>query len=250
MTASRKTAGRHACEIAAALRDDVVSLCFPPPITHVYNPLHYAWAPHAAYLTRYAQACEALLLGMNPGPFGMAQTGVPFGDVVMVRDWLQISGPVHRPDTEHPRRPISGFNCTRSEVSGRRLWGWARDRFHTPERFFSRFFVHNYCPLAFMDAAGRNITPDKLPSRERTALHAPCDHALRQLVALLQPRCLIGIGHYAEARLRAAFPDTQHLIGRVPHPSPASPAANRGWDRAMDTALAALGLAAPAFPPS
>ena len=125
----------------------------------------YARAPHEQYLRRYGDArpSRVLLMGMNPGPFGMAQTGVPFGDVRMVRDFLGIEAPVARPPREHPARPITGFACARSEVSGTRLWGWARDRFGTAERFFERFFVVNYCPLVFMEESGRNRTPDKLP---------------------------------------------------------------------------------------
>src|SRR5688572_32536315 len=95
---------------------------------------------------------------MNPGPFGMAQTGVPFGDVAMVRDWLGIVAAVAKPRDEHPKRPVLGFECQRSEVSGARLWGWARARFGTPQRFFERFFVANYCPLAFMESSGANRT--------------------------------------------------------------------------------------------
>ena len=33
---------------------------------------------------------EAVFLGMNPGLWGMAQTGVPFGTVSLVRDWMGI----------------------------------------------------------------------------------------------------------------------------------------------------------------
>ena len=35
-------------------------------------------------------AKRVVFLGMNPGPFGMAQVGVPFGEVAAVRDWLRI----------------------------------------------------------------------------------------------------------------------------------------------------------------
>src|SRR4026209_220177 len=112
------------------------------------------------------------MLGMNPGPFGMVQTGVPFGDVAMARSWLGVVGPVARPRDEHPKRPVLGLECRRSEVSGARLWGWARDTFKSPDRFFERFFVVNYCPLLFMEAGGRNLTPDKLPSAERAPLEA------------------------------------------------------------------------------
>jgi len=187
-----------------------------------------------------------LLLGMNPGPFGMAQTGIPFGEVAHARDWLGVAAPVGRPPHEHPKRPVQGFACTRSEVSGRRLWGWAAAHAGTPEAFFSRFFVWNYCPLAFMGETGRNITPDKLPTAERAALYAVCDHALARLLKALAPRHALGVGGFAEQRLRAVLdPEAPVCVGRIPHPSPASPAANRGWAEAADAALAALGIAPP-----
>lgn len=229
--------------IARDLRDEVGELGFAPPVTHVYNPLDYAWEPHRRYLRRYGGAPkEAVLVGMNPGPWGMAQTGVPFGEVSMVRDWLGIEGEVGAPPQPHPKRPIEGFGCRRSEVSGRRLWGWARERFATPERFFARFFVHNYCPLAFLEETGRNRTPDKLPGAESGPLYAACDRALRRTIERLGPRRVIGIGAFAEARARAALDGLEVEIGRILHPSPASPAANRGWAEQAEAELAAMGV--------
>src|SRR6185436_7468972 len=155
-------------ENARRLRRAVAALEFGAPVAYVYDPLDYAWEPHRHYLERYGRGHPAVLLvGMNPGPFGMAQTGVPFGDVQMVRDWMGIHGEVGRPPKEHPKRPIQGFSCPRSEVSGSRLWGWAKERFGTPERFFETYFVMNYCPLAFVEASGKNLTPDKLPAAEK-----------------------------------------------------------------------------------
>lgn len=226
-----------------ALARAVDGLEFSEPVTHVYDPLVYARAPHELYLERYARpGIEALFVGMNPGPFGMAQTGVPFGEVALVRDWLGLEAPVARPEREHPARPITGFACTRSEVSGARLWGWARARFETPERFFARFFVWNYCPLVFMTESGKNHTPDKLPAAERAALYAPCDAALRALVAELGPRLVIGVGAFARTRAAEALAGTTVRVGSIPHPSPASPAANRGWARLAEAALADLGV--------
>jgi single-strand selective monofunctional uracil DNA glycosylase len=230
-------------KISRELSRRVTRLEFGTPITHVYDPLDYARAPHEAYLARWGTAPKlALLVGMNPGPFGMAQTGVPFGDVAMVRDFLGVTGKVTRPAVEHPKRPVLGFDCTRSEVSGTRLWGWARDRFGTPERFFERFFVANYCPLVFVETSGKNFTPDKLPARERDPLFEACDDALRKTVATLRPRFVIGVGAFAMGRARAALPDFDGVIGTVLHPSPASPKANRGWAAIADQQLAALGL--------
>ena len=239
----KATAAAELVEVGDALTRSLRALRFGPPVTHVYRPLVYARAPWVAYLERFAGAPkEVLLLGMNPGPFGMAQTGVPFGEVGLVRDWLGIEAPVRRPRNEHPRRPVEGFACTRSEVSGARLWGWARERFGEPERFFARFFVWNYCPLVFMEETGRNRTPDKLAAGERDALFRRCDVALRRAVAVLRPRLVVGIGRFAEARARQALADEPVAIGAIPHPSPASPAANRGWTPQAERALGELGL--------
>lgn len=229
--------------IAHKLSHAVSSLAFAPPVTHVYNPLEYAWEPHRRYLERYGAAPkEVLLVGMNPGPFGMAQTGVPFGDVACVRDWLGLSGAVGRPSREHPKRPVHGFDCARSEVSGTRLWSWARDRFGSPERFFARFFVYNYCPLAFIEGSGRNRTPDKLPPTERVALYSACDEALDAVMNFLTPRYAVGIGAFAEARIRAVPQSPGRAVFRIPHPSPASPAANAGWAGAAEKALQEAGI--------
>jgi single-strand selective monofunctional uracil DNA glycosylase len=233
-------------EISRALSERVGALRFAAPVACVYNPLDYAWAPHELYLRRYGSGKkDVLLLGMNPGPFGMAQTGVPFGDVTVVRDWLGISAPVGKPRQEHSKRPVLGFDCSRGEVSGTRLWGWARDRFGTPQRFFARFFVANYCPLAFMEEGGANRTPDKLPAVEQQALFDACDEALRAVVQLLRPRIVIGVGGFAERRARAALVGQDVAVGLILHPSPASPLANRGWAPAVERQLADLGVAVP-----
>jgi single-strand selective monofunctional uracil DNA glycosylase len=218
-------------------------LSFAPPVAFVYNPLGYARALHEQYLVRYGQAAkEVVLLGMNPGPFGMAQTGVPFGDVTMVRDFLGLAGEVGQPARAHPKRPIEGLACPRSEVSGSRFWGWVKADFGSAEGFFARFFVANYCPLVFMEASGRNLTPDKLPSAEQDPLFAACDAALRETVVLLRPRFVVGVGVFAAARARRALDGMAVEIGSILHPSPASPLANRGWAIEVRRQLAAMGI--------
>jgi single-strand selective monofunctional uracil DNA glycosylase len=232
--------------IARSLRSAVAGLEFGAFVAHVYNPLDYAWQMHETYLHRYGDGPkEVFLLGMNPGPWGMAQTGVPFGEVAAVRDWLGIRGDVGRPVDEHSKRPIQGLGCQRSEVSGRRLWGWAADRFATPDRFFSTFFVGNYCPLQFLEAGGRNLTPEKLSAEERKPLYEVCDQAFRASVDFLQPTWVIGIGAFAERRARQVLGDSGPQIGRILHPSPASPAANRGWAEAATSQLRELGIEVP-----
>jgi single-strand selective monofunctional uracil DNA glycosylase len=218
-------------------------LRFGAPVTHVYNPLVYAWATHEEYLRRYARAPKRVLFfGMNPGPFGMAQTGVPFGEVAVVRDWLKINAPIGKPNPEHPKRPVDGFACKRSEVSGRRLWGLFAERFGTPEAFFAEHFVANYCPLGFYETSGCNRTPDKIPAREIGPVLKACDLHLLRVIEVLQPEWVIAIGDFAEKRARAVLADRPLKIGKILHPSPASPEANRGWAEKATEQLRALGV--------
>ena len=240
----------HPIAISRWLVRQVDGLRFGRPTACVYNPLVYARRPHEAYLRTYAgKGVDAILVGMNPGPWGMAQTGVPFGEVGLVREFLAIDERVDPPAVEHPKRPVKGFACTRSEVSGRRFWGWAQGRYQTPQRFAQAFLVTNYCPLVFMEESGRNRTPDKLPSREREPLFAACDEALRRLVAWCAPRLVIGVGAFAAAQARAALGDTAPPVGTILHPSPASPAANRGWAGQAERQLRAMGIRVPAAGP-
>ena len=229
-------------EAARTLAQEVGQLRFSAPVSHVYNPLEYAWMPHERYLTRFGNSPKRVVfVGMNPGPFGMVQCGIPFGEIAAARDWMGIEAPVGKPVLENPKRPVEGFACTRSEVSGKRLWGFFQQRFGSADAFFSAHFVANYCPLAFFDQ-GRNLTPDKLPAAETEPLYAACDAHLRTLVQTLQPEWVVGIGGFAEARAAVALSCLPVRIGKVLHPSPASPAANRGWAEAAERQLLAQGI--------
>ena len=218
---------------AKRLSEVVNSLSFGEPTSFIYNPLDYAWAIHEQYLKLAGVGKKkVVLLGMNPGPFGMAQTGVPFGEIPAVRDWMGLKGAVEKPNPEHPKRPVEGLNCQKSEVSGRRLWGLFAERFESAETFFKDHFVANYCPLVFMEDTGRNRTPDKLPAEERKELEKVCDQHLRELVEILDPVWLVGVGGFARKRAEEALCNMDIKIGSILHPSPASPAANRGWAEA------------------
>ena len=182
-----------------------------------------------------------VLLGMNPGPWGMAQTAVPFGAVKWVRDWMKLKATVDRPTTEHPKRQVLGFDCPRNEVSGDRLWGWAAEKFGSPETFFSQFFVWNYCPLSFMLESGANVIPEKLAIKERKRLFVHCDEALSSMVRILEPSMVVGVGKFATDRAKAALPEGTS-VGQLLHPSPASPRANQGWVAVAEKQLTDLGL--------
>ena len=235
-------------EISEQLEEAVSGQEFSDPVDRVYHPLVYAKALHDAYLEAYAQKTprEILLVGMNPGPWGMGQTGVPFGDVDFVGDWMGLDAPVGKPDDEHPKRPVEGLDCSRNEVSGSRLWGWARDRYGEAQNFFERYFVHNYCPLLFMEESARNRTPNRLKAAERRELFPHCDEALRQLVDYFEPAFVIGVGAFATKRVEAALKEIDEAArpttGRILHPSPASPKANRGWARQAEEELREVGV--------
>lgn len=230
-------------KIVDDLTEELRVLRFGPPVTHVYNPLDYARGSYEQYVKRYAPGVkDIILLGMNPGPWGMAQTGIPFGEISAVKEWLGIEAPVGKPANMHPRRPVDGFACKRHEVSGQRFWAWARETFGTTERFFFRFFVANYCPLIFIEESGRNRTPNKLPASERKPLIEACDRALRKTIDRMAPHYVLGVGHFAEERARASLSDLNVTIGRITHPSPANPRANQGWEALVGKELSALGI--------
>lgn len=229
--------------VAKHLQTAVRRLKFGPPVTHVYNPLEYAWRAHEIYLRRYGNGLKRVIfLGMNPGPFGMAQTGIPFGQIAAVRDWLGITAKINKPRKENPKRPVLGFACHRSEISGERLWGLFHKRFGTADEFFREHIVMNYCPLAFVEESGRNRTPDKLPPREREWLFAACDEHLHSVIEILQPEWLIGVGEFAAKRATLIFHDSPPQIGQILHPSPACPASNNDWAGKATAQLRKLGV--------
>ncbi len=217
-------------------------MSFAPPVNCVYNALDHAGEAHRVYLRRFARPRpKALFLGMNPGPWGMAQTGIPFGEVAAVRDWMGIQVAIGKPDLEHPARPIEGFACPRSEVSGRRLWGLFAKTFGQADTFFRHALVLNYCPLSFMRDTGANLTPDKLPASERGPLEAACDEHLRDVLGILQPEQLVGVGAFATKCLQRVG-NGHWPVATLLHPSPASPVANREWPEKPRRQLEAMGL--------
>lgn len=237
------TVAQKMIKLTQELSKDINKLSFSKPVTHIYNPLEYTWKAHSKYLKTYANSKkEIVFLGMNPGPWGMVQTGVPFGEVSYVRDWLKIKTKIDKPKKEHPKRPIEGFDCKRSEISGQRLWGFLKEEFKTPTKFFKNHFILNYCPLVFMEETGRNRTPDKLPKSESTPLNQICDHYLKKMVNTLEPKVIVGIGAYTQKKAKSLFKECDIKIGTILHPSPASPLANRGWAKVARKQLLELNI--------
>lgn len=63
------------------LENELVSqlknLNYGPDVEFIYNPLQYASELHKAFLNKFLDSNKKVLfLGINPGPWGMCQTGV------------------------------------------------------------------------------------------------------------------------------------------------------------------------------
>ncbi len=238
---STPATAKQLIEAAQQLRDNAGRLRFGPPVAHIYNPLEYAWELHEQYLRRFGGGPKRVVfLGMNPGPFGMVQTGVPFGEIRAVREWMKLDGKIIPPEKQHPKTRVLGFECARSEVSGRRLWGLFEEKFGAPERFFKEHFVANYCPLAFLEEGGANYAPERFNKVALERLYRVCDVHLKQILQVLDPQWVIGVGAFAAGRARAVAPERK--IGQILHPSPACPASNRDWPGTVTGQLRALGV--------
>ena len=225
-----------------SLSKEVNALSFGEPTSYIYNPLDYAWAIHQQYLELRRRGNEkGGFLGMNPGPFGMAQTGVPFGEIPAVRDWMGLYGEVDKPMPEHPKRPVDGLNCTKSEVSGRRLWGLFAEKFPDAKDFFGIILwliivrLYSWKRVEEIEHPINYLHPKK-------PLEEACDQHLREIVGILQPEWLIGVGGFARKRAEEALEGIDIKIGTILHPSPASPAANRGWAEAASKQLKEQGI--------
>jgi len=219
---------------ASSLRDDVgpigKRLVSEGSVDVCYNPLKYAWDAHEAYLRRMGgSGARTVILGMNPGPHGMGQMGIPFATTSVVRDLLRITDiPVNQPQTVDPRRPVVGFEYPREEVSGTRLWGLLAEYYGDAGAIASRVFLVNHCPLMlFSGPRAANITPDKVTGPTSRTLLERCDQHLREVVEVMEAERVIGVGRFAESRARAALASHSVEVLGCWHPSPASPLANR-----------------------
>ena len=163
---------------------------------------------------------------MNPGPYGMAQTGVPFGATAMARNVLHIEErEVKTPLGAHPKRPVEGLSMQRQEVSGTRFWSMLADHYGSTESIFSNIYVVNHCPLLLLGETGRNVTPVDLPQSVIEPVLKACDRHLKSVVDVMGIEAVVGVGNYAKKRAKSVL-DGVH-IDSMWHPSPASPLANR-----------------------
>ncbi|XP_041764531.1 single-strand selective monofunctional uracil DNA glycosylase [Anopheles merus] len=229
-------------ELSAALRQ----VALPWDVAACYDPIEYAAEIHCAYLQRFLDGPKPILfIGMNPGPWGMCQTGVPFGCVPAVRDWMGLRGTVSKPSPELAARPVEGLACTREEQSGKRWWGLFEELCGTSDRFFRSCFVYNLCPLAFFHQSGRNITPSELKGKAKGEIQSISEAFLAKALALLKPTVVVSVGRYTEDRMKTLTKqnrlDPAVVTHCMPHPSPRS-LNNTNWPEKAKSWLTVHGI--------
>ena len=167
---------------------------------------------------------EILFVGMNPGPFGMAQNGVPFGDTAMVRDWLGIEAPVERPRREHPKRPVLGLRMTRGEVSGARLWGWARGAFRDSGAILPARLRVELLPTFLHGGERAERHPRQAaPRRARAPVRGLRRCTRRGRSPTSGPVIVVGIGAFAAWRAAPLAEAAGAGVRRRPPPEPREP---------------------------
>ena len=200
-------------------------------IEFAYNPLNYAWESHKTYLKNYGYlGATKIIMGMNPG-HGMGNTGIPFGCPEKVKNYLKIRDvKINKPKKIHPKRLVTGLECKKPEISGKRIWGLVEEIYGAPEKAFQNIFVLNHFPLWMFNSSGQNITPDKLSISSSKIIFEKCNRYLIDVVSILKIKRIICVGKYASRMAHKAVKNSDFqdlIIDEIPHPSPANPLANK-----------------------
>ena len=200
-------------------------------IDFAYNPLNYAWESHKNYLKNYGDlGATKIIMGMNPG-HGMGNTGIPFGCPEKVKNYLKIRDvKINKPKKIHPKRLVTGLECKKPEISGKRIWGLIEEIYGAPEKAFQNIFVLNHFPLWMFNSSGQNITPDKLSISSSKIIFEKCNRYLIDVVSILKIKRIICVGKYASRMAHKAVKNSDFqdlIIDEIPHPSPANPLANK-----------------------
>jgi len=193
----------------------------------VINPLEYLWLQYGYYTSCYHnQYPRAMIIGMNPGPKGMSQTGIPFGSPNIIPSILPNKSLFNEiRDNEgspvsSPHRRITGPSNTTVEVSGNRLWSALIKRYGDFKSITSEIFVDNICPLLFLCGknGSKNLTPDKLtPSPAKIILIRLCTERLQKIYQCLgEPSNIVALGRWSHKFLEKMFPKVR--VTYILHP--------------------------------
>ncbi|KAI8124664.1 hypothetical protein FF38_10666 [Lucilia cuprina] len=225
---------RQFYKLETQLNEKLRNITTPLEISYIYNPVEYAADLHQAYLKKYLKGGKKVLfIGLNPGPNGMGQTGIPFGNITTVRDKMGLNGTVNQPPNIHPKRPVNGLATTIEEPSGKRLWTKFQELSDgSLDIFFEQCFVYNFCPLLFYNSKGDYISPQKLKAPYNRQISNACLHTIEQILELIQPEVIVAIGRYAYDNLKAVKYCIEKRLLYLRHPSPR--ACTKNWSKIAD----------------
>jgi single-strand selective monofunctional uracil DNA glycosylase len=217
----------------------------------VLDPSRYGERWHAPFRRLYPPRARPLLVfGLNPGPYGMAQTGIPFTDLKrlaqglprlaaeLARSGERLSLPGLAPSSLQP------FLTRTFESSSVRVHRFLRLAHGSAERAFREVVFVNPCPLLFIDRAlGENRTPADLPRALRAGVDEARVEVVSVAVARLRARGAIVLGRDAAAALSVPLRARlgERAVVEWEHPARAVPDI---WARGLLAALRRRGLLA------
>jgi len=224
-----------------------------PPVGDLValDPTRYCRSAWAAYLQMAARLGCVLVVGMNPGPHGMAQTGVPFTDPWIV-DELDLQAP--RADVppadipavgswRHRSHRARGVLGSKREESAKRLWpllreicapyaavGPSADKIaEATRRVCNEVLLVNALPICWLDPAGKNVSAEQVekraPAQVREGLRDLVNEWLQAVADILRPAAVIGVGRWAREFVTDL--DVDHFVeipfrDGIKHPSPSA----------------------------
>ncbi len=228
----------------------------------IWNPGLYGETWHARFRRLYRPGQHPLVVfGLNPGPYGMAQTGIPFTDIRRLVSALpdlaaELRGRGERVEPPGLAPPGLRPYLSRSfESSAVRVYRFLKKGWGGAERGWTEVVVANPCTLLFIDPAeGKNRTPADLARAAR--LRGSGRDQVRELVEsfgrirircavesieALSPRGAILLGKDVQAALGPAL---RRILGEarvIPweHPARAVP---ESWASGLLSALRRRGL--------
>ncbi|XP_073819638.1 uncharacterized protein isoform X2 [Musca autumnalis] len=191
---------------------------------HTYNPVVHAAEIHCNYLQKYLDSPKRILfVGMNPGRYGALQTGIPFGNITTVKIGMGLKGRITPTPGQRGKIRIRGLEAPEVEhdSSSTRFWRLISELFDGAENYldllFEKCFVHNFCPLVFIDSDGLNVSLPYIEPNPR--LFAECRKTLGKQITLLKPDLIICIGKFVRSMLSKTRQAKGREILMIEHPS-------------------------------
>jgi len=182
----------------------------------VWNPALYALDIYQEYLTKFPPEPGAILaLGLNPGPYGMAQTGIPFTDCRTASGALgmEMTIPGKAPDDLISRlKKANGKWRGTYERSSLGMYRFLILAWGDIKTAYRNWFVGNPCPLLFLDPERWNVTPADPRLRRMKEVGELRQRAVIGFSEILNPRGIVCFGKdvakaVGEVAIRQVGPD-------------------------------------------